>query len=620
MSNTGRSKNNILEEYFGYREFRTGQAEVIDRLLCGQDVVCVMPTGAGKSICYQIPAMMMEGITIVVSPLISLMKDQVMAMAEAGIPAAYLNSTLTDADFFHTLDQIRNGAYKLVYVAPERLLTEGFLRLCTTIKISMVAIDEAHCMSQWGQDFRPAYLQIIDFIGKLNGEPTIGAFTATATDRVRQDICHLLKLEDPYLLTLGFDRPNLKFIVESPGNKLRRLLQIVDSKPNQSGIVYCATRKAVEEVQALLLENGIRAERYHAGLSADERKQNQEDFVYDKKPVIVATNAFGMGIDKSDVSYVIHYNMPQSMEAYYQEAGRAGRDGEPAECILLYAAKDVHINRFLITSSEKNPNLTYEEQEQVVQKDLERLKYMTYYATGTECLRAYILRYFGETADGYCGNCSSCLGNYETVDITEDARLIIACVYKTGQRYGENLIAQLLKGSKNARLHSLGLDEHGAYGVLGGYSLPKIRDMMQALLSGGYLDKTNSEYPVLTLTSKSQQVLNRETEVTIKIVKEEKRKTGREKTRASKKSGKGAVPADHLLFSQLKEKRMALAQEKKLPAYMIFTDAALTDMCEKLPSNKEEFLEIHGVGKAKAENYGEIFLEIIREYREKENA
>lgn len=444
-----RDKLSVLKEYFGHDSFREGQDRITDSLLGGRDVLGIMPTGAGKSICYQVPALMFDGITIVVSPLISLMKDQVSALVQSGVAAAYINSSLTHAQYLKVLQNTESGKYKIIYVAPERLCAPAFLGICRNLNISMVAVDEAHCVSQWGQDFRPSYLKIPDFIDALNSRPVVGAFTATATGAVRDDIKTLLRLVSPLVVTTGFDRPNLFFSVMQPKNKSIELMKLIKERKNESGIVYCSTRKAVEEVCELLQKNGFAATRYHAGLDENECRRNQDDFVYDRAAIMVATNAFGMGIDKSNVSFVIHYNMPKNMESYYQEAGRAGRDSRSADCILLYSAKDVRTNQFLINNSEPNPDLTEDEQEEVRRRDRERLKQMTFYCTTHKCLRKFILEYFGDKGPERCEKCSNCLSNHENTDITVDAQKIMSCVARTGQRYGKKVICDVL-GAKTS--------------------------------------------------------------------------------------------------------------------------------------------------------------------------
>ena len=421
-------KYEALKKYFGYDTYRDGQEILIDAILNGRDALGIMPTGAGKSICYQIPALLMQGITLVVSPLISLMKDQVQALNQAGIHAAYINSSLTENQISKALALASRGQYKIIYVAPERLETYGFLEFAREADISMITIDEAHCISQWGQDFRPSYLKIVQFINALEKRPIISAFTATATENVKEDIVCVLGLQKPELLVTGFDRKNLYFAVETPSKKDAYVTDYINAHVDESGIIYCATRKNVDALYEKLKLSQISVTKYHAGLTNEERQLNQEDFIYDRCPVMIATNAFGMGIDKSNVRYVIHYNMPQSIENYYQEAGRAGRDGEPSECILLYSAQDVMINRFLLDNKEQNPEMTYEQNEAVRERDEQRLQAMNYYCLTTGCLREYILNYFGEYGSGVCGNCSVCGQDYDTVDMTEQAKKVIFCI------------------------------------------------------------------------------------------------------------------------------------------------------------------------------------------------
>ena len=443
----------ILKQYFGYDSFRPGQDELVRAILSGRDTLGIMPTGAGKSICYQVPAMLFPGLTLVISPLISLMKDQVGALVEAGVPAACINSAMSAEEFRDALYFAGRGQYKLLYVAPERLTAPSFLEFAKRVPISMVTVDEAHCISQWGQDFRPSYLKILDFLAELPERPLVSAFTATATAEVRDDIVQALGLHEPFIKTTGFDRPNLYFAVEQPTSKGMKLLQLLNERKDKSGIVYCSTRKNVEEICDLLLSRGLPATRYHAGLDPDERRENQDDFLYDRKTIMVATNAFGMGIDKSNVSFVIHYNMPKNMESYYQEAGRAGRDGQPADCILLYSGQDVRMAEFLIERSHETEDETIDEttRQQLIARDRERLKQMTFYCTTTECLRHYILRYFGENSPLSCGHCSSCDTNFEEVDATMDARKILSCVYRLDERgraFGKKQLAPAISPHK----------------------------------------------------------------------------------------------------------------------------------------------------------------------------
>ncbi len=500
-------KRALLKEFFGHTEFRSGQEQIIDSILSGRDALCVMPTGAGKSVCYQIPALMLKGITLVVSPLISLMKDQVSALIQNGVRAAYVNSSLTPAQYAKVIYNIKCGIYKIIYVAPERLTAADFLDACRMVKVDLLAVDEAHCISQWGQDFRPSYLRIADFSASLGYRPVIAAFTATATAEVKEDIEHSLRLVDPLRVTTGFDRPNLRFSVIHPKKKFAELLEILKKHNGESGIIYCATRKKVEDVTTKLNDAGYSATMYHAGLSDHTRKSNQEDFVYDRKNIMVATNAFGMRIDKSNVSYVIHYNMPKNIESYYQEAGRAGRDGSAAECILLYNAGDVRTNQFLIDNSEPNPELSAEEQEFLRIREHDRLKQMTFYSTTNSCLRNFILDYFGERSSYYSENCSNCLTQFREVNITVDAQKIMSCIKRTGERYGKKLICDILRGSRNDKILRLGLETQTTYGLMSEYKEAQIREIIGFLEYEGYIRAVGNDYPTLTLTDKASAVL-----------------------------------------------------------------------------------------------------------------
>lgn len=604
-----RDKLSVLKEYFGHDSFREGQDRITDSLLGGRDVLGIMPTGAGKSICYQVPALMFDGITIVVSPLISLMKDQVSALVQSGVAAAYINSSLTHAQYLKVLQNTESGKYKIIYVAPERLCAPAFLGICRNLNISMVAVDEAHCVSQWGQDFRPSYLKIPDFIDALNSRPVVGAFTATATGAVRDDIKTLLRLVSPLVVTTGFDRPNLFFSVMQPKNKSIELMKLIKERKNESGIVYCSTRKAVEEVCELLQKNGFAATRYHAGLDENERRRNQDDFVYDRATIMVATNAFGMGIDKSNVSFVIHYNMPKNMESYYQEAGRAGRDGRSADCTLLYSAKDVRTNQFLINNSEPNPDLTEDEQEEVRRRDRERLKQMTFYCTTHKCLRKFILEYFGDKGPERCEKCSNCLSNHENTDITVDAQKIMSCVARTGQRYGKKAICDVLRGSKNERLISAGLSRQSTYGIMADCPEKRLRDIIDHLCENGYMTAQGDEYPIFKLAPKSCGVLTGQETLRMMLEIPQKKKAAAVKDAL-------LPPADEKLLAALKDLRKSLAMRQSIPAYVVFTDATLVDMCRLKPKTQEEFMEVSGVGQAKSQRYGEVFLAVIAEFSE----
>ena len=598
-------KLSVLKDYFGHDSFRDGQEQIVDALLDGRDALCIMPTGAGKSMCYQIPALLFDGVTIVVSPLISLMKDQVGSLVQSGVPAAYINSSLSYPQFLRVLSNVEHGKYKIIYVAPERLLTDGFLDTCKKIKISMVAVDEAHCVSQWGQDFRPSYLKIVSFIKSLENRPIVGAFTATATNDVIEDIKKILRLENPFEITTGFDRPNLFFGVIKSSSKDEKLIDLIRERGDRSGIVYCATRKNVESVCELLCDNGFSAARYHAGLDEYERRKNQEDFVFDRKNIMVATNAFGMGIDKSNVTYVIHYNMPKNIESYYQEAGRAGRDGGEADCILLYSPKDVRLNRFMIENSEGNDELTIEENEQIRERDFERLKYMTFYSTTNDCLRGFILRYFGGEKKAYCGKCSNCLSVHKLVDVTIDAQKIMSCIARTGQRYGKTVICDVLKGSKSEKILKAELNNQSTYGIMKEVTARHIFGTIDFLAEKEYISADN-ETEVLKLLPKSKDVLfGRERLVMKKVENSEK----------VVKTHRPEVPVNSDLLDALKALRKGIAYKKSVPAYVIFTDATLIDMCKKCPETPDEMLEVSGVGRTKLEKFGKQFLEEIAKFR-----
>lgn len=598
-------KLSVLKDYFGHDSFRDGQEQIVDALLDGRDALCIMPTGAGKSMCYQIPALLFDGVTIVVSPLISLMKDQVGSLVQSGVSAAYINSSLSYPQFLRVLSNVEHGKYKIIYVAPERLLTDGFLDTCKKIKISMVAVDEAHCVSQWGQDFRPSYLKIISFVESLANRPIVGAFTATATNDVKEDIKKILRLENPFEITTGFDRPNLFFGVIKSSSKDEKLIDLIRERGDRSGIVYCATRKNVESVCELLCDNGFSAARYHAGLDEYERRKNQEDFVFDRKNIMVATNAFGMGIDKSNVTYVIHYNMPKNIESYYQEAGRAGRDGGEADCILLYSPKDVRLNRFMIENSEGNDELTIEENEQIRERDFERLKYMTFYSTTNDCLRGFILRYFGGEKKAYCGKCSNCLSVHKLVDVTIDAQKIMSCIARTGQRYGKPVICDVLKGSKSEKILKAELNNQSTYGIMKEVTARHIFGTIDFLAEKEYISSDN-ETEVLKLLPKSRDVLfGRERLVMKKVENSEK----------VVKTHRPEVPVNSDLLDALKALRKGIASKKSVPAYVIFTDATLIDMCKKCPETPDEMLEVSGVGRTKLEKFGKQFLEEIAKFR-----
>lgn len=606
-------KFSVLERVFGYKQFRPGQEALIDAVLSGRDVFGIMPTGGGKSMCYQIPALLLPGVTIVISPLISLMMDQVMALKAAGIPAAYINSTLTYAQVQLVYRNLLAGRYKIVYVAPERLDYAGFGGVAAKLRIDFLAVDEAHCISQWGQDFRPSYLRIVNFVKNLPRRPVVGAFTATATKQVREDVERILMLHDPIRTVTGFDRPNLYFEVIHPELKDRELKRILVSRKKKSGIIYCSTRKKVEAVCDMLNDSGYLATRYHAGLEESERTANQEDFLYDRKPIMVATNAFGMGIDKSNVSYVIHYNMPKSIEAYYQEAGRAGRDGADAECILLYNSSDINTARFLIQNGSENEEVDPQQLEIIRKQDLARLEAMVGYCKTKTCLRGYILEYFSQKHPDICGNCSSCKGNYTDLDISREAQMILSCVKriedKLGCCVGINMIGNVLRGSKNKRLLELKLDELSTYGLLKDRGRSEVHSMIEHLEAEGYL-QSDQEFQTLALTQIAGDVLYRGKTIHMKVEVE-----------CEEVVPAGPAPVklsgeDTELLDVLKDLRMRLAKAAGIPAYVVFSNATLTDMAKKKPKNLSEFKRVSGVGEIKASWYGKAFLEEIRKFRE----
>lgn len=609
MNNNFQTPQEALKVLFGYDAFRPGQESVIDSILSGKDVCAIMPTGAGKSVCYQIPAMLLPGITLVISPLISLMQDQVKALNEAGIAAAFINSSLSERAFHETVRKTRNGDYKILYVAPERLVTEGFIELAKTIEISMVTVDEAHCISQWGQDFRPSYMNISQFVDMLEKRPIVSAFTATATENVREDIICTLGLQDPFVLVNGFDRENLFFQVEKPKSKEQYILDYVASHESESGIIYCATRKNVDNLYNLLESKGFSVAKYHAGMSAEERKRMQDDFVFDFTSIVVATNAFGMGIDKSNVRYVIHYNMPQSMENYYQEAGRAGRDGLEAKCILLFSAQDIVINRLLLEHKEMT-DLSPEELATVKERDMQRLQSMERYCYTTECLRNYILKYFGEKPEKPCGDCGNCLHTFETLDMTDAAKQIINCVYESRQRFGKTIIIDTVAGAKTARLAEIGAVNYKSYGVLALTNKKLIRRLVEQMVAEGYLRV--GDYQVVKLGN-FQALKDPETTVMVKITDDDKLPQRAEKPK-KKTNGKDALTAAGFkLFDKFRELRLQIAREENMPPYIIFSDKTLIDMAVKMPRSKREMLEVSGVGENKYGKYGERFLRVIEE-------
>ena len=601
-----------LKRYFGYDSFRPGQEEIVSALLAGRDALAIMPTGAGKSLCYQVPALLLPGLTLVISPLISLMQDQVKGLNAAGIHAAFINSSLTETQIAHALDLAAEGSYKLVYVAPERLESPVFRSFAAGADISMVTVDEAHCISQWGQDFRPSYLKILDFIDSLPRRPIVSAFTATATREVKDDIVCTLRLHDPKVLVTGFDRPNLYFQVERTRRKDDFVIQYLRDHPGESGIIYCATRKNVDKLQELLTEYGFAATKYHAGLSAETRRKNQNDFIYDTAPVIVATNAFGMGIDKSNVRFVLHYNMPQSMENYYQEAGRAGRDGLPSQCVLLFSAQDVIINKFLLDKKDF-AEMDDEEADLLRQRDLQRLQTMERYCQTTECLRNYILAYFGEHPTAPCGNCGSCSNDFDEVDMTDAAKWMINCVAELRGRYGKAILFGTLQGANRARLRELGAERFKSYGRMKDTPRETLERLLAQLLEDGYLVQSDDQYAVLHIGDIAP--LKAGGQVLVKLPPR------REPEQARAPKPKRCSPMDALtsagleLFNQLRQLRFDTAQREGLPPYVVFGDKSLVDMCLRAPRRAEDMLGIYGMGERKYEKYGAAFFAVIDAYR-----
>lgn len=598
-----------LSRYFGYDEFKEGQELIIDGVLKGRDVLGIMPTGGGKSLCYQLPAILLSGLTIVISPLISLMKDQVDALGEIGIDAAFLNSTLSDSEFNYILGEIRNDKHKIIYVAPERLNTFSFVNLIRDLDISMVAIDEAHCISQWGHDFRPSYTEIPNFIASLPTRPVVSAYTATATLAVVEEIKKLLKLRNPVESIIGFDRPNLFYGVVKVSDKFSYVEKYIkDNFETGTGIIYCATRKSVEGLAEKLQSKGFKAVAYHGGMNAATREKHQEDFIYNRVQIIVATNAFGMGIDKPDVRFVIHYNMPQNMEAYYQEAGRAGRDGEVSHCILLYSPSDIVKQKLLIQNnpmSQERETLLYE-----------NLQYLIDYCHTNNCLRRGILEYFGETVPyEKCNNCGNCLDESEMIDITIDAQKILSCIYRVDQRYGLTMVTGVLRGSRNKRILDFNLDKVSTYGIMKEHSVDSLREIIMTLVAKGYIYITADKYPVLKLTAEAGDVLSGKVDVFHK-----------KRLLEIKRSKKRGISTEQLLenfdddlFEKLRELRYSLSQEKGLAPFMIFHDSTLREMASYFPKDKASMLMIKGVGEKKFESYGEGFLELIAKYTEKNN-
>ncbi len=580
--------SHLLARHFGYRAFREGQQSIIESILQNHDTVGIMPTGGGKSICYQIPALLFTGITLVISPLISLMQDQVDTLKESGIGATFLNSTLDTATWRDRMIGIKSKAYKLIYVSPERLENESFLSMLTELDIDFIAVDEAHCVSQWGHDFRPSYRAIAVVVDRLRKRPVIAAFTATATPEVTKDIEHSLRLQSPNVYVTGFDRANLTFSVAKVGDKKSFLWEYVKSHQGQSGIIYAATRKDVDMLCDELTRRKISVDKYHAGMSDDDRASSQARFLYDETQIMVATNAFGMGIDKSNVRFVIHYNMPRNIESYYQEAGRAGRDGDPGECILLFAAQDVQVQKFLIEQSDTTLDRKAAE--------YRRLQSMVDYCHTTGCLRAHILRYFGEQPATTCHRCGNCNGSFDVVEITVLAQQILSCVVRLKERYGITTVASVLKGSQSKRMQELALQHLSTFGLLKDKSEKQIVAYVQMLVADGYLQVTEGKYPVVQLTAKAVPVLKEGQAVVIRVPK------------------KSQHIADNSLFEALRQLRRQLAQAEGVPPYVIFSDATLRELSLHCPTTRQDMLAIKGVGDMKLAKYGDLFLTAIKHH------
>ena len=618
-----------LKQHFGYDTFREGQETLIEEILSGRDALGIMPTGAGKSLCFQVPALMFDGISIIISPLISLMKDQVNALTQSGIAAAFINSSLTERQIAKALTNAQNGAYKLIYIAPERLLTSEFLHFAHHANISMLTVDEAHCISQWGQDFRPSYTTIPQFIAQLQKRPVVSAFTATATPRVREDILAQLVLQNPAVLVSGFDRPNLYFDVKNPKDKFAALSQFLDDKKTRSGIVYCTTRANVEEVCASLNNHGYSASRYHAGLSDYERHNNQDDFLHDRVQIMVATNAFGMGIDKSNVSFVVHYNMPKDLEGYYQEAGRAGRDGEPADCLLLYSRGDVSTNLWLIDNARDVEYADVETEAALKKRNIERLQQMEHFCTTSNCLRKTILSYFGENSENNensktkenCGNCINCETPFQIKDITIDAQQIISCVARMKERFGMTMVTDVLRGRKNAKVLNFGLEKLSTFGI-NTKSAAQLSEIITFLINESYLHKTAEKFPIIQLGVNAKAALKPTAQIQMKtatttaqtrFANDADARYSKSRKRLESGTFNAAKPVNPIVLAALKELRLKIAKEQNQPAFVIFHDSTLTDMSMKLPTTTEELMQVSGVGKVKAEKYGEQFLQAIKE-------
>ncbi len=607
-------KLTVLKKYYGYDAFRPGQELIIDNILSGRDIMAVMPTGAGKSICYQLPAILMPGITIVISPLISLMIDQVSALNSNGIRAAYLNSTLTPRQMSLALERAALGTYKIIYVAPERLETESFKRFAEAADISLVAVDEAHCVSQWGHDFRRSYTEIDGFVSELSHRPVIAAFTATATEQVKTDIKQLLGLVSPFEITTGFDRPNLYFGVQTPEDRLEFVKSYLDKNSGHSGIIYAMTRKTVESLWNALAKDGYPVTMYHAGLEDSIRNENQDDFIKDRKPIMIATNAFGMGIDKPDVGFILHYNMPMSMEAYYQEAGRAGRDGGEAECILLYAKRDIQVAKFLIENGSEDDS----GEDAAVAKKLryDKLNKMISYCETADCLRSFILKYFGESDSlDFCGKCSSCSDEHIMLDVTNDIRCVYNAVIGTSERFGAAFITDFLHGDDNARI-SGSFTELSSYASLSSKPRSFVRELIERLISAGLLYRSDGQYPILSVSTDFDILIESRREFKMRFksdVLNVKRKRPASRTLPSRVENDHEIDAE--LFERLRGWRREAASKRGLPAYTICTDSTLRSICAIRPKNLRELSGISGIGDAFLTRYGNQVLEMLIEQK-----
>lgn len=600
-------KHAVLKQYFGHDAFRPGQEALVDGILSGRDALGIMPTGGGKSLCYQVPALLLPGVTLVISPLISLMKDQVASLEAAGISAGFLNSSQTLEESRQVWGRVRRGECRLLYIAPERLENQRFLELTAALEIPLVAVDEAHCISQWGQDFRPSYLKIAAFVSALPRRPVLAAFTATATAQVQEDVVRQLDLRTPVRVVTGFDRPNLFFDVRRPRKKLPELLALLEERRGRSGIVYCATRSNVERVWAELENRGFSAARYHAGLDEEERRISQEDFQYDRRQIMVATNAFGMGIDKSNVSFVLHYNMPKNLESYYQEAGRGGRDGEAADCILLYGAGDVATARVLLTHGEGGDPEP---------RELERLNAMVDYCKTNDCLRGRILDYFGQPHSERCGGCGNCQGMFSQADVTVQAQMILSCIKRVRDRLGyyvgAALIVQVLRGGHSHRIKELGLDQLSTYGLMREETRERVRAYLDCLEAAEcvYIE---TEHGTLRPGPRASAVLFHGEQVHM-LSRVERQTEAPARQKAERVPG---APPDQSLLAALRAERTRLARQEGVPPYIIFSNAALADMAARAPRTPEEFLEVSGVGQVKARRYGSDFLAVIAAWRER---